>query len=177
MEVNIHNQCSNFKLTEGECFSGGADWNKCPGRKVKPGNVMSADSVPFLAVFGGVLIYELQGKHVVPSNRLGSTRTLLLVAWKSEGYKKFRVLVHFIECNVRPYWFNFKPEEYYQRYAGQFSTYAGFIEDTWLTSDGVVIMIRLELDFTQRDGVLNITISESVKDEHTKRPEWINLNR
>jgi hypothetical protein len=34
-------------------------------------------------------------------------------------------------------------------------------------------MTKLELDFTQRNGVLNITISEGVEDEHTKRPVWI----
>jgi hypothetical protein len=36
-------------------------------------------------------------------------------------------------------------------------------------------MTGLELDFTQRDGVLNITISEGVKDNHTRMPELIDL--
>jgi hypothetical protein len=45
-----------------------------------------------------------------------------------------------------------------------------------LIPDGTVLMSILELDFTQRDGVLNITISESIRDDYTRRPEWINLN-
>jgi hypothetical protein len=101
----------------------------------------------------------------------------LLVAWKSEGYKNFCVFVHLIECNKWPYWDEIRLEEYYQRYADQLSTYTGPIKDTWLIHDGTVLMTELDLDFTQRDGVLNITISEGSKDEHAKRPEWINLNK
>jgi hypothetical protein len=177
VEVNIHNQCSDFKLTDGDCFSDGADWNMWPDMEVMAGNMIKADLMPFLAVFEGILIYELLRKHVDPSDQTKSTLNLLLVAWKSEGYKKFHVLVQLIECNVWPYWYNFKPEEYYQRYASQLCTYTDPIEDTWLIHDGTVLTTRLELDFTQRDGVLNIVISEGIRDDHTKRPEWINLKR
>jgi hypothetical protein len=177
MEVNIHNQCLDFKLTDRECFSGGADWNKWPDAEVMADNTMKADLIPFRAVFGGILIYELLRKDVDPSIRLESTFTLLLVAWKSEGYKKLYVLMRLIECNLWPRWFKFKPEEYYQRYVSQLSTYTDPIKDTWLLPDGAIVMTRLELDFTQRDGVLNITISESVNDDYTRTTEWINLNR
>jgi hypothetical protein len=40
-----------------------------------------------------------------------------------------------------------------------------------------VLMTELELDFTQRDGVLNIIISERNNDNHARRPKWINLNK
>jgi hypothetical protein len=177
MQVNIHNRCSDFKLTESEYFSAGADWNKHPGWDVMAGNMMKADLIPFREAFGGILMYILERKDDNLYNRPGSTFTLLLVAWESEGYKKFRVLVQLIECNKQPYWSKFKPEEYYQRYASQLYTYTGPIKDAWLISDGAVIMTRLELDFTQRDGVLNITISESVSDDYTRTTEWINLKR
>jgi hypothetical protein len=175
MKVNIHNRCSDFKLTESEYFSAGADWNKHPGWDVMAGNMMKADLKPFRAAFGGILIYELLRKYFDPSIQARSTFTLLLVAWESEGYKKFCVLVRLIECNFQPFWFKIKPEEYYQRYASQLCTYTDPIENTWLLPDGAIIMTRLELDFTQRDGVLNIIISESVSDEYTRRTEWINL--
>jgi hypothetical protein len=177
MEVNIHNRCADFRLTGREYFSGGADWNKHPDWDVMAGNIMKADLIPFRAAFGGILIYELLRKHVNPGDKTRPTSTLLLVAWKSEGYKKFYVLVQLIECNFQPFWFKIKPEEYYQRYASQLCTYTDPIKDTWLLPDGAIIMTRLELDFTQRDGVLDITISERSEGEHIRRPEWTNLNR
>jgi hypothetical protein len=177
MKVNIHNQCSDFELTEGECFSDSANWYEEPDWEVIAGNMMKADLIPFRAAFGGILIYELRRKHINPYDRPGSTLTLLFIAWKSESHKKFCVLIRLIECNIWPYWFNFKPEEYYQRYANQLCAYTDPIKDTWLLPDGAMIMTRLELDFTQRDGVLNIIISESISDEYTRKTEWINLKR
>jgi hypothetical protein len=85
------------------------------------------------------------------------------------------VLVHLIECNEWPY-DEFEAEEHYKRYVSQLCVYTDPIRDTWSLSGGTVLMTELELDFTQRDGVLNITVSEGVKDEYTKRPEWIYLD-
>jgi hypothetical protein len=99
------------------------------------------------------------------------------VAWKSEGYKKFRVFVQLIECDGTFYLCDIPLEEYYQRYANQLNTYTGPIKNTWMVYDDTVLMTELELDFTQRDSVLNITISEGVKDEYTKRPIWLSLGR
>jgi hypothetical protein len=59
-------------------------------------------------------------------------------------------------------------KEYYQRYANQFCTHTGPIKDTWLPRDGTVLMIGLELDFVQRDDVLNITISEGIENGRIK---------
>jgi hypothetical protein len=36
-----------------------------------------------------------------------------------------------------------------------------------------MLVTKLELDFTQRDSVLNITVSEGVRDKHTKMSELI----
>jgi hypothetical protein len=82
-----------------------------------------------------------------------------------------------IECDKQIKWNRYKLEEYRQRYASQLSTYTSPIEDTWLMHDGTVLMTRLELNSTQRGDVLNITISEGIKDEHTKIPELISLER
>jgi hypothetical protein len=99
------------------------------------------------------------------------------VIWKSEGYKNFRMLLQLIKYGKKIYWDETMLEEYYQRYANQLSTYTGPIKDTWSISDGTVLMAKLELDFTQRDGVLNLTISEGIRDEHTRRPERIDPER
>jgi hypothetical protein len=83
-----------------------------------------------------------------------------------------------MECDIQFYGWLCRSiielEEYYQRYVSQLCAYTGPIKDTWLIYDGTVLMTRLELDFTQGYDVLNIVISESVMDEHTKRIEWIN---
>jgi hypothetical protein len=120
-------------------------------------------------------MYELERKHIKPGNRSEPTRILLLIAWKSEGYKKFCVFVHSIESDKRLYWDGIYLEEYHQRYASQLLRYTGPSKDTWLIHDGTVLMTELKLDFTQRDGVLSVTVSEGVKNEHTRRLEWIDL--
>jgi hypothetical protein len=43
-----------------------------------------------------------------------------------------------------------------------------------LIDDGIVLITKLEMDFTKRDGRLNITISEGIEDEYTKRIEQVN---
>jgi hypothetical protein len=177
LKVNIHNQCTGINLINQGCFSRGADWDEKPDEKVDASCVISADLKSFLAVFEGALIYELQGEYTKTDNQLESTYTLFLVSWKFEGYKKFCVLVQLIGCDKTSHWDNAKLERYYQRYPSQLNVYTGPIKDTWSIGDNTVLMTRLELDFTQRDGVLNIIISESVKDDLTRKPKRIDLER
>jgi hypothetical protein len=173
MKVNIYNQCSCFGLIRSEYFDTGVDWKERPNWKIDTGNMMSADLIPFLSTFGGVLTYELQSGYGNFGNQSESTYIRLLVAWKSESYNQFSVYTHLIKCNEQVKWNETKLEVYYQRYANQLCTYTGPIKDTWLIDDGTVLLTELDLDFTQRDGVLNITISKGIKDESTRRPEWI----
>jgi hypothetical protein len=78
-----------------------------------------------------------------------------------------------IERDKWPHWRNeIHTDKHYRRYASQLSTYTGPIEETWLTHDNIVFMTRLELDFAQRDVVLNITVSKGVEDTHARRPIW-----
>jgi hypothetical protein len=77
-----------------------------------------------------------------------------------------------IECDKTFRWYNYKLEEYYQRYVNLFCTCTDPIKDTWLIHDGTVLMTRLELNFTQRDVVLNVAISEGIRDDYIKIPAW-----
>jgi hypothetical protein len=130
---------------------------------------MNIDLKSFLITFRGALMCKLQRCDVKTDYQPKSTQTLLFVAWKSESDKKFRVVGKLLE-HVEPfYWSLTKLEEYYQIYANQLSTYTGSIKDTWLTDDGKVLMTELKLNFMRRCGVLDIIISEGIKDEHTKR--------
>jgi hypothetical protein len=122
-------------------------------------------------------VYELERKHVKPSNRSKSTDILLFVAWKSESYKKFCVLVQLMECNGWFYCREIDLKEHYQKDASQLRIYTGPIKDTWLIPDGTVLMTELELDFTRRDGALNITISEGTRNDHAKRLIRIDLKK
>jgi hypothetical protein len=171
MQVNIHNQCSDFHLIRGRYFSTGIDWYEEPDEKVYAGDMMSIDLVPLLSTFEGVLTYDLKRKGAE------STYIRLFVTWKSESYKELLVFVHLIEYEGWCGWGKNKLEEYCQRYASQLCAYTAPVKDTWLMPDGTVLMTELELDFTQRDGVLNITISEGIKNEHTRMPEWVSLKR
>jgi hypothetical protein len=170
MKVNIHNQCSNFWLKNGMCFGAGIDWNKKPSGEVYTGYIMSADLIPLLATFEGALTYDL---HI----GVESTYIRLFLTWKSEAYKKFCVFVHLVECEKWSMWDKHELEEYCQRYASQLCTYTGPIRDTWLMPDGTVLMTKLELDFTRRDGVLSLTIYRGIKGERTKKLEWFKLKR
>jgi hypothetical protein len=171
MKVNIRNHCSDFHLKNLRCFSIGVNWNKYPSEEVYVGGMMSADLISSSSIFEGVLTYDLKRKGVE------STYIRLFVAWKSEGYKRFHMFLRLIEHDERYKWNKNELEEYCQRYASQLCTYTGPIKDTWLIPDGTVLMTELELDFTQRDGVLKLTISEGIRDEHIRRPKWLNLKR
>jgi hypothetical protein len=171
--MNIHNQCSDFKLTNQRSFVNFMNWKKYIDNEVDTGSMTNAVLISSWAAFEGGLTYQLQRKSVKSDNQLESTYTLLFITWKSEGYKELRARVHLIECDKRIEWNQYKLEEYRQRHHSQLNTYTGPIKDTWLIHDGTVLVTRLELNLTQRNGVLNITISEGIKDKHTKRPEWI----
>jgi hypothetical protein len=150
MKVSIRNQCSDFKLRCRSHFSNSIDWNTYPDEEVDAGSMTNAILTSYSATF-----------------------TLLFITWKSEGYKELRACIRLIEYDKQVKWDGYKLKEYYKRYANQFSTYTGPIEDTWLMPDGTVLMTRLELDFTQRDGVLNIIIFKGVENEYTRRPVWL----
>jgi hypothetical protein len=171
MNVNVYNRCSDFDLEDRRYFSTGVDWNEKQYKNVYAGNMMSVDLMPLLSTFEDLLTYSLEKEDTE------SIYIRLFVTWKSESYKKFSVLIHLIKYEGQYAWSKSTLEEYYQRYASQLCTYTGPIRDTWLMSDGTVLMTELELDFTQRDGILNIVISEGIKDGHTKKPKWINLKR
>jgi hypothetical protein len=173
MKINIHNQCSDFKLKDERMFSNGLDWNKFPDDEVDAGCMISVDLISPLVAFGGIVMYQIQRKCVRSDDQLESTYTLLFIAWKSEGYKKFCVFVRLIDCDKTFPWHKIDQKEYYKRYINQFSTYTCPIKDTLLTRNGTVLMTRLDLDFTQRDGVLSLIISEGIRDDHTKIPELI----
>jgi hypothetical protein len=171
MKLNINNQCLDFKLTNLRSLSRGANWNEEPDEKVDAGAMMSADLISLLSTFEGILAYDLEKKGSK------STYIRLFVVWKSEGYREFRMFVHLTEYEEKCDWSKVGLEEYYQRYASQLCTYTGPIKDTWLIPGGTVLMTEVELDFTQRDGALNIIISGGIEDERTKKPEWINVKR
>jgi hypothetical protein len=177
MKLNIHNQCLNFKLTKQTFFTNCETSDEYLAWKVDTGNMTSVGLIPSLSVFEGVLSYVLQRKNVESSEKFEATNIRLFVAWKSEGYKKLRACVQLIECNEEFNWNSTKLEEYCQRYADQLGTYTDPINDTWLIHDDATLMTKLELDFTQRDDVLNIIISEGVKDDYTRRPLWIDPKR
>jgi hypothetical protein len=171
IKMNIHNQCSNFNLIYTGYFSAGVGWNMQLNLKVKANSIESVDFKCSLATPEGVLTYQLEKEHVKPSHRPKPTYLQLFVAWKYEGYKDVCVFVQLIKCYKAFHWGEIQLEEYYQRCANQLYTYTGPIKDTWLINYDTVLMTGLELDFTQRDGALNITISEGVRDEYTKIPE------
>jgi hypothetical protein len=175
--VYIHNQYPSFNLVDPKCFSIGADWNINPNEKIDTGSMMNVDLKSSLATFEGVLICKLQKEDDDTNRQPDLVYTLLSIAWKSEDYKKFHVLVQLIEHGETIRWDKIKAEEHCRRYTNQLGAYAGYIKDTWLLHDGTVLLTELELDFMQRDGILNITISEGIRDEHTKRPIWTSLKR
>jgi hypothetical protein len=174
MKMNIHNQSSDFKLTNREYFENDIDWDKHHDAEVDAGSMTSADLISNCAEFEGVIMYELHRKCVKSDDQLKSAYTLLFIAWKSKGYRKFCVFIHLIEYDKQIKWNRIKLKEYYQRYASQLSMYTGPIKDTWWMPDGTVLMTRLKLDFMQRSDILNIIISKGIKDDHTRRPVWIN---
>jgi hypothetical protein len=177
VKVNIHNQCSNFTLERIDWVNTGADWSNHPADKVDAGSMKSADLISFLPTFEGVLAYNLTRKNIMLDYLYSRPRIRFFVIWKSEGYEKLCAFVQLIKCGEQYHLDASSLEEYYRKYASQLSTYTGPIKDAWLLDDGIVLMTELDLDFTQKDGVLNIIISEGIRDGRAKRLEWVNLER
>jgi hypothetical protein len=186
MKVNIHNQYSSFQLRYWGNWTSGIVKYRDFVQKVDDGSMTIVDFKSPLTMFEGVLICKLQRKSVESDDQSEnfesddqseSTCILLLVAWKSEDYKNFYMFTHLVEHEKQFRWSLAKLEEYCQRYANQLCIYSDPIKDTWLTRDGTVLMTESELDFAQRDGILNITIAEGVKDNFTKIPKWIDSER
>jgi hypothetical protein len=171
MKVNIRNQCPGLLLDSGKHFSTGIDWNEKPANKVNPGGMTSANLIPLMSTFGGILGYDLEIRGIE------STYIRLSVIWKSEGYKQLKVFTHLVEYEKWCSWSANELEEYYQRYASQLCVYTTPIKQKWLLDNGTVLMIELEVNFTQRDGVLNVTLSKLKNSVCTKKPEWISLKR
>jgi hypothetical protein len=174
MKVNIYNQCLNFKLMNRGCFSNGIVQGENLAPEVDTSSMMSVGFRPVPSVFKDVMTYELRRKCVKSSEELDLIHIRFFVVWKTGGHKKLRAYINSVEYEEKLYWNNTRLEEYYQRHASQLYTYTGPIKDTWLMHDGTVLMTELELDFTQRHDVLNITISEGIGDEYTRRPKLIN---
>jgi hypothetical protein len=175
--VNIRNQCSNFKLINGKYYYSDSCMDFHSSKEVETGCTNRLNFKPSLITFGSAILYQLQRKDIKSDDRLESTTTLLFITWKFEGYKELSVLVQLLECDKTFRWSKFSSREYYRKYVNQLCTYTDPIKDIWLTRDGTVFMTRLELDFTQRDGMLNITISEGIKEDHVKIPELIDPRR
>jgi hypothetical protein len=174
MKVNIHNQYSGFGLRRLSYINVSAKNVNGPDEEVDAGGMDSFDLIYLRPTFHGIITYILERKNVETGNRPELMDIRLFVAWKSEGYKKFRVFAHLIECDKQLHWSTTELDEYYQRYINQLHIYNGPIEDTWLIPDGTVLKTRLELDFALQDGALNITISEGIRNGRTKRPKSIN---
>jgi hypothetical protein len=174
MKVNIHNQCSDFKLVDQKRFSSGSVWYGSPDKEADAGSITSIGLIASMSTFKGILTYVLQREDVKSGDQPESGCIRLFIAWKYEGYRKPCVLVQLMECYETFHGRIISSEDYYKRCVNQLCTYTGPIKDTWLIYDGTVLMTELELDLMQRNDILNITISESVRDEHTKMPVWLN---
>jgi hypothetical protein len=168
MKLNIHNECLDFKLKDQKYLSYDAGWKRYSVRETKVDSMMSIEFKFSLETFEGIVMYELRREYAE------STTIQLFVAWKSEGYKKFCTYVHLLECDESFVWNETRLKEYYQRYTHRLCTYTSPIKNTWVIHDGTVLVTELALNFMNRDGRLNVTISEGIKDDYTKMPMGIN---
>jgi hypothetical protein len=95
--VNIHNQCSGFKLTNENYLSSDIIWNRYLGQEVGAGDMMSVDFKPSSSASEGILMYELEREDIESDDQSKSTYLQLCITWNFKGYKELRVFVHLIE--------------------------------------------------------------------------------
>jgi hypothetical protein len=96
MNVNTHNQCSDFKLIRRRYFSYSAYLIIDPDKQVYANSMKRIDLVSFLSTFKGVSMYSLKRKGVE------STYIRLFVIWKYEDYGNFQV---FLRLTVNNDWY------------------------------------------------------------------------
>jgi hypothetical protein len=179
-KLNIHNQCSNVDLVLPIHITGDElECHRPPNYKVcASGTMESAFIIKWDRASYGILIYKLQKKQPhedTETNEDTSSVTHLLVVWEISGSKKLCTDVLLVEHDKGFDWGKDDLEELYHKNSHRFRLWPNSVTEIWSLDDEVALMTTFKM--MNRDYILDITISEVEKDNDTRMPVHINLER
>jgi hypothetical protein len=179
-KLNIHNQCLNVDLAS-PIYVTGVELECCrlPKYKVCAGDIMKSafiiksDDVPV----GGALICNLQRKHTNESVEFGedtSSTVRLLVVWGTFE-SKYDADVLLVESDKEFNWEKGGLIDLYNKNSSRFRWFRLSATETWSLDDNTTLMIAFEI--INEDRILNIIINEVGRDNNTRAPSHIDLER
>jgi hypothetical protein len=174
--LNIHNQCSNVDLISPTYnIDDRLECHKPPDYEVHAGDTMKSG---FIVRWGdeiyGILIYKLQRRepheYTEISEDTSDTAHILLV-WKIFESKELYADILLVECDREFVWNESNLKELYDMNFKQDRLFSDTATKTWLLDDNITLMTTPEI--TNRNLILNISISEVERDNNTRIPLYI----
>jgi hypothetical protein len=179
-KLNIYNQCLNVDLVsltyitgnELECHRS-PNHNACAGDTMRSGFIIKSNDASY-----GVLMYKLQKRQSHEFTEIGegtSSATYLLVVWDISKYKTLYADVLLVKHDKGFAWEKGDLEELYRKNSDQFRLCPDPVTETWSLDDNIALMTAFEI--IDEDHTLDITISEVERDNNTRMPVHIDLER
>jgi hypothetical protein len=179
-KLNIHNQCSNVNLISSTYITGeelechrSPDHKVCAGDTMRSGFIIKVSNQSY-----GALIYKLQRKQLHEFNETSedtSSAIHLLVVWEISKSNKLYADVLLVEHDKGFDWEKDSLKELCRNNINRFRLWPGSVTETWSLNDSMALMVTSKM--MNRDYILDITISEVEKDNDTRMPVHINLER
>jgi hypothetical protein len=179
-KLNIYNQCMNVDLIFPAYFTGEElefhkppNYNVCTSDMMRSAFIISRDLESY-----GVLIYRLQRKQpheYTKTNEDTSNTVHLLVVWEISESEKLFANVLLVEHNKGFDWEKDNLEELYHENINRFRLCPDSVTEAWSLHDSIALMTTFEI--MNIDRMLNITISEVERDDNTRIPAHIDLER
>jgi hypothetical protein len=171
-KLNIHNQCSNVDLVSLTC-------HRPPGHKVHAGDTMrSSFIIKSDDMSHGALICELQRRQSHEFAEISedtSSAVHLLVFWESSNSWNLYTDALLVEHDKVFDWNRDNLEEFYNKNINRFRLCSDSATEAWLLDDNVTLMTTFEI--MNNDRTLDITISEVERDNNTRMPVRIDLEK
>jgi hypothetical protein len=179
-KLNIRNQCLNVDLVfptyitseELDCHRP-PNYEVYAGDTMRSGFIITSDDASY-----GALMYELQRNQSHESTEISediSSTIHLLVVWEISESEELCADVLLVEHDEGIDWDKYDLEEVYRKNSSRFRLCLDSTIETWLLDDNTVLMTTFEI--MNRSHILDITITEVERDNNTRMPAHIDLER
>jgi hypothetical protein len=179
-KLNIHNQCPNVDLVSLiyvtndnlECHRP-LEHEVYSGDTITSGFIIKSDDV-----FNGAIIYRIQRRQAHESAEISedtSSTVHILVVWEDSESKKLYADALLVEHDKE---FNLNKdnlEELHSKNINQFRLCPDSATEIWSLDDNITLMTTFKI--MNSDCILDITISEVERDNNTRIPVHIDLEK
>jgi hypothetical protein len=180
VKLSIHNQCLNVSLAYPIYFtSNGLECHRPPDYKVYAGDIMRSGFIIKSGIWScGILMYKLQRRQTHEYTKIGkdtSSAAQLLVVWRISESNELYTDAMLLEHGKGFDWNEDNLRELYRKNFGRFRLRPDSATETWSLNDNTALKTTFEI--MNEGHLLNIIISEVEKDNNTRMPVHIDLER